>query len=80
MRGSGETTYNKPVQNYKEIAVDILLLMKEKFSDINEYQIFGHDIGASVAVELALLDSLKVKGIVLLDLPYKYKKYEELRD
>ncbi len=60
MRGFGQTTYDRPVQSHKELAIDVMLLLREKFPELMEYYVFGYDIGATVAMELGALDSERV--------------------
>ena len=42
--------------------------MSEAFPEIEEYYVFGHNIGGNVALELAKAYPLKVKGCIMLAL------------
>ena len=57
MRGFGETTFDSPFKSSKELAIDVMLLLREKFPELEGYYVFGYDIGATVALELGALDS-----------------------
>ena len=88
MRGFGYSTYTNPIKGLKDLAEDLKLLLDENFSWIEKYYIFGHGIGAAVAVHLALLDPSKVKGICMLNpirpdgiqSDYKVTKMEQVKD
>ena len=68
MRGFGFSSYKTKIKTYKDLAEDMNLFMTSTFPEIQDYFIFGHNIGGNVAMELALNHPTKVKGIILLAL------------
>ena len=68
MRGFGFSTYNNPLKSYKDLANDVNIFMNEIFPEIEEFYIFGHNIGGNVALELAKAYPDKVKGLIMLAL------------
>jgi thioesterase domain-containing protein len=42
------------------MAIDVMLLLREKFPKLEEYYVFGYDMGATVAMELGSIDSKRV--------------------
>jgi len=47
--------------------------MSERYPQLNDYYVFGHGLGATVAIELSKM-SEKVQGLVLVDLPHSEKQ------
>ena len=46
LKGYGESTYNKKVSSYQEIAEELKEMMEAEFPLLPGYSIFGYDIGA----------------------------------
>ena len=53
MRGFGFTSYNYDIKGFQDLAEDMYIFMEEQFTDINDYFIFGNNIGGLVAMHLA---------------------------
>ena len=80
MRGFGYSSCKKPIKSYNELAEDMHLFMKEEFPEVEDYYVFGHNIGGNVAMELAKSHPKSVKGIVLLGLSSQNAKNNGMYD
>lgn len=54
------------MKSFEDLAEDVYSFMNERFPNIENYHIFGHDFGAIVAMKLELLHPKKVRGITIL--------------
>lgn len=66
LRGYGFSSLNQSVKSFEDLANDVYAFMNEKFPEIEDYYVFGHDTGAIVGMKLALLHPEKVRGISIL--------------
>ena len=50
LRGTGYSSYHKPISTLKELAYDIRLFVKEYIKNEKDIFIIGHSTGAAIAI------------------------------
>jgi pimeloyl-ACP methyl ester carboxylesterase len=65
--GYSSPAKNKKFDSLRTFAEDIKIFMEEAYSTYKEYYVFGHGMGGMIACHLALIDPIRVRGLILLN-------------
>ena len=64
-RGYGYSSYNTPMKSYKDLADDVILMIKEHFEFRGEpIYLLGHSFGCIKAIHIAAQLPDRIKGVI----------------